>query len=139
MSCLLFSFVSNLIALVLSGVKRPILADETVTGVPAVQGSHTYIHTYNCICVLMCIQHVVLDRMIDSLQGIMILEDDVPELCTNMNLHEDTIPSDNTDLSVLCKRWKEKVDSTCSPVSLVEVLMCTKGMGKHVSGLFCKF
>ena len=46
--------MSYLIALVLSGVKRPILADETVTGVPAVQGSHTYIRTLLMNCVDMC-------------------------------------------------------------------------------------
>ena len=69
----------------------------------------------------------------------MISEDDVTELSKNMNLHDDTVPSENTDLAVLCKKWQGRVDSTCSPPSLVEVLMCTKGVGKHVSGLFCKF
>lgn len=95
------------------------------------QGSFVFEHLgffYKILCT------TVLDRMIEKLQGVTILEDDATKLCKSLNLHDDTI----TDLAPLCQQWKQAVNSNCSPVSLVEVLMYTKGIGRHVSGLFCK-
>ena len=76
--------------------------------------------------------------MVEKLQGIIVKECDTQNLCQLMNLPDHAIPSGDTDLVGLCQQWKEAANSSYSPVSLVEVLMPIRGMGKCLSGLFCE-
>ena len=87
---------------------------------------------------MLVLHNVALEGMVNKLKGKQVSPQLANEFQVCLKLDENDVAADQTDLSIISKKWILKNTASCSPEALVEALVLTPGLGKFASGIGCK-
>ena len=83
---------------------------------------------------------LALDRMVQELEGKCVAEALAKDFAKSLGVAGNELGDvPVTELHTIAQIWIHSNPNHCTPVGLVEALVCTKGLGKFASGIGCKY